>query len=154
MAPPVHLHEPPTHCWPPEQAIVHAPQLLGSLCTLTQEPPQLVRPAPQVIWHVLVEQTCPLAHLFPHEPQLFTSDVVSTQAPLQLTPVAHPPSANMPASLGTPPLPPGVTTTPPLLPVTPLLLPPVLPLLPPPPLLALLVTPPLEPLNGDVPSKG
>jgi hypothetical protein len=142
MLPPVHLHAPLTHCWPPEQAIAQALQLFGSDCKLTHEPPQLVRPVPQVVWQVLVEQTCPLAHLFPHEPQLFTSDVVSTHAPLQLTPVAQPPSANMPASLGVLPLFPGVTTTPPLL-------------LPEEPLLPVLPTLPLElPLNGEVPSNG
>jgi hypothetical protein len=146
IAPPVHLHAPLTHCWPPEHAVPHAAQWFGTVCKLTHEPLQLVSPAPHVVWHVLVEQTWPLAHWFPQEPQLLTSDVVSTQALPHATPVWHPPSLNMPASFTAPPPLPLVTITPPLLPLLPPV--PLLPLLSPAPLLL----PPLEPPNGDGPS--
>jgi hypothetical protein len=120
----------------------HALQLFGSVCKLLHELLQLVSPAPQVVWQVLVEQTCPLEHWFPQDPQLFTSELVLTQAPLQLTPVAHPPSGNMPASFGRTVVPPSaiVVITPLLLPLPPL--PP--PLLPPLPPLLLLLDPRLS----------
>jgi hypothetical protein len=75
---PLHTHSPFEQLAPLPQALLQAPQLLGSLSVLTQAPPQLVCP-PSVSHsrtHWPPEQTPP-SHLFPHPPQLFGSLSVS-----------------------------------------------------------------------------
>jgi hypothetical protein len=58
-------------------------QLLMSVLVLTQTPLQLVRPAPQLVVQLPVEQTWPAEQALPQAPQLARLFVVSTQIPLQ-----------------------------------------------------------------------
>jgi hypothetical protein len=61
------------------QAVPHVPQLAVSLCRLVQVVPQSVWPAGQLVTHCPLAHVCPDAHLVPHLPQLFTSEVRSAQ---------------------------------------------------------------------------
>jgi len=65
--------------------VPHVPQLPGSLCVLTQVPPQLVSPCWQVSWQVPLMHTWPAGQDTPQLPQLLLSEVVSTHLPLQFT---------------------------------------------------------------------
>ncbi len=87
---------------------MHEPQCAGSLVIRTQSPEQFVVPVPHVAPHVPAEQTCPLAHargaaVVEHAPQLALSALVFTSHPLaampsqSAKPVAHVPSAQVPA---------------------------------------------------------
>jgi hypothetical protein len=52
--------------------------------------PHLVRPAPQLVPHTPLEQTCPLGQAFPHAPQFSASEAVLTQEAAHFVkPVAH-----------------------------------------------------------------
>lgn len=63
------------------QALPHAPQLAGSVCSRTQMPLHLVKPG----WHwQLPLMQVPLEQAFPHEPQLAASAWVLTHSPLHL----------------------------------------------------------------------
>jgi hypothetical protein len=61
--------------------------LLASVVVLTQLAPQAVRPDAEQV-HVPAEQSCPLAQVTPHAPQLFGS-VTGSQTPPQLTWLGH-----------------------------------------------------------------
>ncbi len=75
------------HMWD-WQAVPQAPQLLGSVCTLTQLLPQRVKPVLQMKLHVPPVQIAlafaTAGQTVPHAPQLFTSLAALTQTPLQL----------------------------------------------------------------------
>src|SRR5262245_37229043 len=58
--------------------------------TSMQLEPHLVRPAPQLVPHTELEQTCPLGHALPHAPQFIASEVMLTHAvPHFVKPAAH-----------------------------------------------------------------
>ena len=61
----------------------HAPQLLLSLCRLTQAPAHALRPVAQLELQTPFEQTCPCAQALPQAPQLALALLTSTQAPRQ-----------------------------------------------------------------------
>jgi hypothetical protein len=77
------VHTPATHISSPPHTVVQSPQYLGSIVVSTQAPPQKLRPWPQVTAQRLPTQvTVPFAtaaHTAPHWPQLFASEVMSTQ---------------------------------------------------------------------------
>jgi hypothetical protein len=105
----VETHDPAVHVCPTLQWVLHAPQLLGSVCRYVHElphaveirppklqleqsrPPSWLAAAPQPLtaplpphdWtHVPPEQVCPFAHLLLHAPQLLKSVDSSTQVPV------------------------------------------------------------------------
>jgi hypothetical protein len=89
-------HAPLPHTFPAEQVVPQAPQLKRSLLVLTQEPApasparQLTRPGPHVSAQLPAEQTCPVAHLVAHAPQLVGSLWRSRQtSPHVVVPFPH-----------------------------------------------------------------
>jgi hypothetical protein len=50
------------HTWPAAQTWPQVPQLPLSVCSFTQTPEQLVRPAWHESWHVPEEHTWPATH--------------------------------------------------------------------------------------------
>lgn len=74
---------PPWHCVPAPQRLPHAPQLLLSVCSLTQEVPHTVVPPVHESEHIPFVQVCVPAHTLPHAPQSFGLEVVSMHVPLQ-----------------------------------------------------------------------
>ena len=66
------------------------PQLAGSVATLTQRPPQKVRPAPQVERHTPAEHTEPAAHALPQRPQWALVLASGTSQPLVAAPSQSP----------------------------------------------------------------
>jgi hypothetical protein len=74
-------HVPATHETPLAQACPHAPQLAGSLCSLTHLPLQPDSPAEQ---QVELEQVCPAPHAVAQVPQCEPFDVRSTHCPLHM----------------------------------------------------------------------
>jgi hypothetical protein len=83
---------------PAAQLVPHTtpqpPQFAGSLCVLTQRPPQVVSPPVQA--QPPPTQTMPVAQARPQPPQLDVSLCTSTQRPLQLT--AAPVQPQVPAA--------------------------------------------------------
>ena len=73
--------EPEMHFWVPEHVTPQLPQLLGSVCVATQTLEHGLDPDGH--WHVPFKQPAYSAHLFAHEPQLFTSLAVLMQMPPQ-----------------------------------------------------------------------
>jgi hypothetical protein len=74
------------------QTLLHAPQFWASVCSATQRPLQLVKPASQATPHTAaVQVAAPLAgagHFIPQAPQFRGSDWSSRQAPLhEMNPV-------------------------------------------------------------------
>ncbi len=72
---------------PPEQTFPAPPQLLGSEVRSRQLPPTSVSPGRHSHWPPL--QYSRLLHWSPHEPQFFTSLLVSLQLPQHSSPAAH-----------------------------------------------------------------
>ena len=66
------------------QTVPHAPQLLGSVPTLTQELLHAVRPVPQLFTQDPLLHAYPDWHLIPHPPQLLESTNSLTHEPKQL----------------------------------------------------------------------
>lgn len=64
------------------QAVPQPPQLVGSVCVLTQTPEQLVWPVGQTQFPPT--QARPAGQMLPHVPQLLALVCVLTQAPPQL----------------------------------------------------------------------
>jgi hypothetical protein len=64
-------------------ATPHAPQLAGSLFSVTQLLPQRSVAAGQVRTHAPSLHAWPAAHAAPHAPQLAASPLVSTHVPAQ-----------------------------------------------------------------------
>jgi hypothetical protein len=59
---------------PDAHAVVHAPQVVGSVFRSWHPPEQFVSPPPHEAWHVPIEQASPAPHAFPHEPQFIGSE--------------------------------------------------------------------------------
>jgi hypothetical protein len=82
-------HEPATHM--STQYVAHEPHQHGVTDQLVTQPAgnELQHwtpgphPAPVPQWHAPAEHVSPVLHLCPHSPQLFTSRLVSTHAPVQ-----------------------------------------------------------------------
>jgi hypothetical protein len=75
-----HAQTPATHDNPDGQTWPQLPQFAALVLRSTQDPPQLVVPAAQLVTHCPPEQTRPL-HVCPHEPQFVLSLDRSTHAP-------------------------------------------------------------------------
>jgi hypothetical protein len=73
---------PLTQTCPEGQTVPQPPQLLLSICGLTQTALQTISPIGQA--HALFTQLAPIAQTLPHIPQFFGSLVRLTQLPLQL----------------------------------------------------------------------
>jgi hypothetical protein len=86
------------------QAVPHCPQSAVLLVKSTHALLQFVSPAAHDVVHSLKEQTSPLGQTIEHPPQLFGSDVVSTQVPLQSRPLAQTGPVSAPVSLAVPSL--------------------------------------------------
>jgi hypothetical protein len=67
------------------QTVPHAPQFDGSVCRLTHDPKQLVRPEPQREVHFPALQTSPEGHAVPQAPQFAASVPVLTSHPFVAT---------------------------------------------------------------------
>jgi hypothetical protein len=98
---------PPLHTCPDPQP----PQLLLSVCSLTQAPLQAVKPVLHWKVHALVTHAAeafatPVVQVFPHEPQSFALLVVLTHVEPQSVgvPVGHPDTHEPPEHTGVPPL--------------------------------------------------
>jgi len=76
------MQTPPRQAWELVQSCPQVPQSEGFDWRSTQDPPQLVVPAPQDTWQVPAEQTVPAAQTRPQRPQLLLSDCRSRQVPL------------------------------------------------------------------------
>lgn len=81
--PPEQTQDPPPHVSGDVHTVPQLPQFCGSFERSRQTPPQLVRPVPQVAWHVPPLQSCPAAHVLLHDPQCSRSVLRSLQTPLQ-----------------------------------------------------------------------
>src|SRR5918998_1752965 len=81
-------HRPPLQKSRAAHTLPQAPQLAGSLRTLTQTPPQSIDSGTQM--HSPPTQACPPTQAFPHAPQLAGSISGSTQTPPQfVVPAGH-----------------------------------------------------------------
>jgi hypothetical protein len=84
VQPPGHWHWPATQSAPTGHWVPQAPQCQGSVCSSTQEDPQ-VESVPQPDTHVLALQKVFAGQACPHAPQLLPSLVVDTQSWLHTT---------------------------------------------------------------------
>ena len=85
-APHMFTHAPAWHACPGPHVRPHMPQLVASVRTFTHLLPQRVKPCAALHWHWPLKQllfTPPQA--LPQAPQLFTSNWVNVQVPLQFT---------------------------------------------------------------------
>ena len=85
--PPGHKHCPPWQLVPLLHTVPHDPQLLLSVCSLTQVPPQLVCPDGHT--HVVPEHTPPLGQVTQVPPQVVCPEGHTQLVPEQLPPVGQ-----------------------------------------------------------------